>query len=108
MLSATSSTASSLILGLFSYGFNSESLFLIYSIQVLLSPFPCRQQMLHQVIVGIGTAVLHGAVFLHDLIDLVPALVYLFQIILAHGHIRRSDRRPCGRMLRQKTVFRDT
>ena len=67
--------------------------------------FPGVQKTLHQIIIGACAAIIDGAVFLYNLINLVPQLVDLLEVLLGHRNEGRSNRSArCG-MLGQKAVF---
>lgn len=46
--------------------------------------FPGVQKTLHQIIIGACAAIIDGAVFLYNLINLVPQLVDLLEVLLGH------------------------
>ena len=48
---------------------------------------------------SLNTAVFYGAIFFYYLVNLIPGLINLFHIGLAHRNIRRCDCIACGWML---------
>ncbi len=64
--------------------------------------FPRPQKPLHHIILRCVPRKLYRAVLLDDLVYLHPAVIGLFHVRLAHGDIRGSDSRPCGRVLCKK------
>jgi hypothetical protein len=58
-----------------------------------------RSRRLHHVVLRIRAAVLCGAVFFHDLEDLVPQAVCLIHVVDSDVDERRRDRLPGCRML---------
>lgn len=68
---------------------------------------PCRQQAFHHIVVRRRTLVFHGAVFPHDLINLIPQVIGLLGKALAHRYIGRRNRVTRGRMLRQEAILGD-
>ena len=54
------------------------------------------EQPLHHIILWIGSAVAFRAVFLHNLVNLIPKLIDLLHVLQTDIHIRRYDSRPWG------------
>ena len=69
---------------------------------------PGRKQAFHHIIMGRRALILHRAILLDHLIDLIPQVVRLFGKRLAHGDIRGRDGvLRCG-AFGQESEFRDT
>jgi len=68
---------------------------------------PMPEQPLHKIVLGRTAAVFHSTVFFNDLVDLIPYLIDLLHIGLAHRHIGRSDGVAGGGMLCQEAIFRN-
>ena len=63
---------------------------------------PCPEQTLHHIVLRGSPLEIHGAVFLHDLENLIPDLIGLLHVLLCHRNIGGSAGGTSCRMLARK------